>query len=765
MVQKKIIPDAYTTYEDGHLGVIPASLANVEAKIGAALGGTPGRVYTLAGPDAKKQAKTVFKGGPLLQALEEAFDAGSSRIHAVRIGQPVQAALPLKDAAGTDTLKLKGDYGASGNNHYVSVMHQFENVKTGVGIVVSGNPHKAAFYDEQMVKVREVELAQTIASVVGIGVQALPFATSGKPGFWILGVGPAPASHPMAWHYDSEEQLVPADTLDFNGKIPPGDTVTGIVSVPMGGPGTFIEITTDKHLLFFEIPQPGTAVLAYSLAYADCGIANPAVSSVVHSYDFNALWRGEEPKRTALVLDRTAKKIYALDESNDVLPELIGELDFAAWAGPDFPEGIAVDLATGDVLVAFRTAADPVDRVTRLRIDWEADPDPTAEEVETKTVMHNVYGLGEYVHEAQVATTLTVQDRNVTPWAVYQYQGTAAFDAVTQAVADAVNDDGTYLAELHVDEPLLLAPSAASPGGPPAPTQYAPFTDGADGGDLTNADYLAGLDATTSRIDTAWIHAVGAVTTALWNAILVHCAEMFEKHQAERFAILECPDFESTAEVGSAAYLEDLQAYVDGIVAMASLVADRNAVVFAGGSRFLGSDGLEYIRSVTSACGGTMARLEVQKSLINKPVRNALRLVPEFGQAHLESLIQARVNCLRFKPGRGFIIAHSLTAAAPGSDYSRVNDLRAVYYGAKAAREAAQPYVGEENDTAGEGLRRLESAMSRPLESMRDNGQIDAFDLTAVSTAQDRLLGDVYVSLGIQPRRAMEMIYTTVYLK
>jgi len=48
---------------------------------------------------------------------------------------------------------------------------------------------------------------------------------------------------------------------------------------------------------------------------------------------------------------------------------------------------------------------------------------------------------------------------------------------------------------------------------------------------------------------------------------------------------------------------------------------------------------------------------------------------------------------------------------------------------------------------------------------MRDGGQIDAFELSAVSTAQDRLLGDVYVSLGIQPRRAMEMIYTTVYLK
>jgi hypothetical protein len=55
--------------------------------------------------------------------------------------------------------------------------------------------------------------------------------------------------------------------------------------------------------------------------------------------------------------------------------------------------------------------------------------------------------------------------------------------------------------------------------------------------------------------------------------------------------------------------------------------------------------------------------------------------------------------------------------------------------------------------------------MARPLEVMRDGGQIDNFLLSAVSSPTDRLLGDVYVSLGIQPRRAMEMIYTTVYLK
>jgi len=252
----------------------------------------------------------------------------------------------------------------------------------------------------------------------------------------------------------------------------------------------------------------------------------------------------------------------------------------------------------------------------------------------------------------------------------------------------------------------------------------------------------------------------------MWNAILVHCDQMLDVHLSERFAVLECPEFSSTNEEGSTAYITDLQNYVDSIVLRMQTVGNRNGVVFAGGAKFMDSDGEKYdAGSLTSACSGVMSSLEVQQSLINKQVPNIMKLVPEFSPGHVQQLIQARVNCVRLKPGRGYIIAHSLTAASPGSDYSRANDLRAVYYGGKAAREAAQPLVGEENDEEGNGLRLLESFMSRPLDVMEDHGQIDDYEIEAVSSDNDRLLGDVYVSLGIQPLRAMEKIYTKVFLK
>jgi len=760
MVVKRIIPDAYMEYEDGHLGVVPASLANVEAKIGGALGGTPGKVYTLAGPDAKKMAKTVFKGGDLLKALEEAFDAGSTRIHAVRLGSPVQADLTLKDMVATDFLKLKGDYGTSGNDHHVNVMHALANIESGYAAAVSGTPNQVNFYDDAFDLLTEVELDAAILTVLGVAVQQFPLGADGKRGFWVLGTA---AGGPGLWHYDEAGALVGADTIDLTADIPGGDTATGIARAPLY-PGEGIYVTTDKSLLYFLLPSAGVAVLTSTITYADFAGVPADVGGAVLSYDVAKYFQGEEQTEMLLLLERTQEKIYGISMAEGEPPALVGTVDISSWIDSDTAEGIAIDMATLDVLVGIHDGVLAVDRVTRLKLDWTATV-PTVAYVDSWTTAQDLKGLGEHIATLDCTTTVKIQDRNMTPYVEYSYSATGTLETVTALVLAAIEAGGVYGVTILEEVYQLLAPSSEDGDGPPDPTWFDAFTGGGDGGALTNGDYLAGLEATVSKIDTNWIHAVGATTNALWTAILLHCDSMFEDHQAERFAILETPAFSSDNEEGTGEYLADLHDYVDNIVTMADQVGDRNAVIFAGGAQFMASDGTTYNRSITAASGGTMASLEVQKSLINKPVRNVLELVPQFSVGHLQSLIQARVNCIRFKPGRGFILVHSLTAAATGSDYSRANDLRAVYYGAKAAREAGQIYVGDENDTAGEGLRKLESAMSRPLEIMRDGGQIDDFELTAVSTVDDRLLGDVYVTLGIQPMRAMEMIYTTVYLK
>jgi len=761
MTTRRIIPDSYTDYEEGHLGVIPASLANVEAKIGPADAGQPYKVYTLSGPDAKKQAKIIFRGGPLLKALEEAFDAGSTRIHAVRIGSAGRASITLPSILGDGALRIKGDYGASGNNHWLNVAQNFQRIISGYAAIFAGSPNKVVFYDEEMTPLREISLDAQIATVTGVEPEFFTRSLTGHPGFYVVGYGPMPDAIPMIWHYNGSGQLLSSETMNLSSIIPQGDMLTGLTG--QLGLGDRILVVTDKHLLAIQVVN-GQPQLEFSRDYFQFGIQNPDISSASTWIDMYAAMHGGVSTEWTYLLDRTAKRIYNLEQPHMSPIIMRGSVDISSFAGFDIPEGIVADYETGDLFVALRSAG-PSSRVIRLSIDWAAQPSPSASLVATYAVAQNFYGLGYHIADAETTTTITIEDRNESPSVIRRYDGTGLLRTATAAVAAVINQSGVYEAELLTDPAFWLMPSSEEGGGPPDPTRYDPFTGGTDPGEPTNGDYLAGLDATIAKTDTAWIHAVGANSNALWTAVLLHCQQMFNLHQAERFAILETPAFSSAHEEGCAEYLADLQTYVDAITTMMAQVGDKNAVVFAGGAKYLDSDGNEYSRPITSACGGVMAGLEVQKSLINKPVPNILKLAPEFSPGHIETLIQNRVNCVRFKPGRGFIIAHSLTAAASGSDYSRVNDLRAVYYGAKATREAGQPYVGEENDAAGEGLRRLESAMARPLEQMRDGGQIDAFELNAASTPQDRLLGDVYVSLGIQPRRAMEMIYTTVYLK
>ena len=764
MTLRRIIPDSYTDYEDGHLGVIPASLANVEAKIGAAEGGQPFKVFTLSGPDAKAQAKTIFQGGPLLKAIEEAFDAGSTRMYALRLGNAQRASIVLKDIEQQNVMLIKGPYGSVGNNHYVNVTHRINHMVSGYCAVYQGSPPQVVEYDSDFQEVKRVNLGSEVVSVAGVEADLLPPSLFEEPvqfvnarGFYVLGYGSAPDNHPKIWYFGSDGVLVPERTLNLSGFIPQGEIVTGMVNTMQ-----WLVVTTDKRMLIFETDG---SLVETELDFAALGMATPDVSSGTVWIEFDDLFISGEVVQHFMFLDRSENRIY-----HTILEEhtfgAATSVDISSWVGGDAAEGIAVDGATGDVLVATRSAQDESSRLLRFGIDWEAAPDPTVSFLSEQSLPDaGIRGMGHHIVDADITTTVTIQDRNQSPVVTRAYEGAGTLLTSTEAVCQAISDGGVYSAELLKTPAYFLWPSLEGGDGQPDPSWYDPMTGGSDVAGISNADYLAGLEAMKAKTDVAWIHAVGATSTALWTAILLHCDEMAKNYHAERFAILETPQFSSDYDEGSAGYLTDLQDYVEGIVAMMAQVGDKNAVVFAGGAKYLDSDGNEYTHPVTASCGGVMAGLEVQKSLINKPVKNILKLVPEFSPGHIETLIQHRVNCVRFKPGRGFIIAHSLTAASLGSDYSRINDLRAVYYGSKAAREAGQPYVGEENDAAGEGLRRLESAMARPLEQMRDGGQIDIFELSAVSTAQDRLLGDVYVSLGIQPRRAMEMIYINVYLK
>ncbi len=358
-----------------------------------------------------------------------------------------------------------------------------------------------------------------------------------------------------------------------------------------------------------------------------------------------------------------------------------------------------------------------------------------------------------------------------TPATVRSYSGTGSLDTATAALAATIQAGGVYGAELLTDPPLWLMPSTNDDHEIDGDS-YAPFSGGSDGSALSNGDYITGLNATRDRKDAAWIHAVGGNTGALWTAILTHCAEMKTTYLAERFAMLETPPFTSSAERGTPQYNADLDDYVDAILAMMATVGDKNAVVLAGGALFLNPDGEEEVHSVVSAVAGTVAGLPIHKSWINKPVKNIIKsnpgedsLVPAWRPADIERLLAARVNMVHLEEGMGYVITENLTGAAAGSDYGQANELRVSYVAAKAARNAAKPFIGEENDDLGDGLAAMTKAASKPLRNLVKSKNLIDFEVSARSDADDRDLGNAYLRIGLRHVKHFKRIVQTIWMK
>jgi len=285
---------------------------------------------------------------------------------------------------------------------------------------------------------------------------------------------------------------------------------------------------------------------------------------------------------------------------------------------------------------------------------------------------------------------------------------------------------------------------------------------GTDGENLTNGDYIDAIEYSEQFPEVAWVHFVGADTPALWTAITTSCRNMVENVLGERFAILDMPRFPPLDP--SRPTPQEVQNYVDNAISLKADFADRNAAFFIGEAQFLDSNGGAYYNRVTSACSGRMAAVDLQKSLLGESPAGIVSLSPEFTRGQQVQLIQADINYLRTQAGIGKIIALSVNAPPVGETYNRIEKLRAVYSAGKQARLAAFPHLGRPNDAGGEGLKLLEEDIKRPLELMRQKGQIDSYKLEMVSTPEMRSLGEALVRLSVNSMKAFEIILTKVYL-
>jgi hypothetical protein len=160
---------------------------------------------------------------------------------------------------------------------------------------------------------------------------------------------------------------------------------------------------------------------------------------------------------------------------------------------------------------------------------------------------------------------------------------------------------------------------------------------------------------------------------------------------------------------------------------------------------------------------GFVTTLPVQSSPMNKPIGSVQSLRYELSAAQLDKLTAARYTTFRYKiNGTGVAATDAMTAAHAGSDYTRLTTARIVKAAVNQVREAADPFLGEPNDSASRNA--LSAAIGKRLGKMRENKALTAFDVRIISTPQMELLGEASVELSLRAPRELRKITTIVSL-
>ncbi|WP_459482644.1 phage tail protein [Clostridium saccharoperbutylacetonicum] len=152
----------------------------------------------------------------------------------------------------------------------------------------------------------------------------------------------------------------------------------------------------------------------------------------------------------------------------------------------------------------------------------------------------------------------------------------------------------------------------------------------------------------------------------------------------------------------------------------------------------------------------------------NKKLLGTTGIKFNFSNSQLNDIVGNRMVAFQLKyseSGRtstGVYVVDAPTAAAKNSDYTRLSTVRVIRDVADAMREVADPYIGEANTI--EKRNALSAAIAKRLDLLVQNGVIQKYSYSLVATAQQELLGEASLELGIVPPQELRKITTVIGL-
>ena len=304
--------------------------------------------------------------------------------------------------------------------------------------------------------------------------------------------------------------------------------------------------------------------------------------------------------------------------------------------------------------------------------------------------------------------------------------------------------DGNALATLAAASGLVTVTADASHGNARPATGVAAYfgtganLGGADGADVGEDEYAAGLDAISNRIVNVVLLA-GQDARAM-GSVLVDHLKATEETDFERIGVIGAPGNTVADFLGH------------------HLAEGRVVLVGPGIAQ---PDGSTLPPAYTAAAvAGLIASLPVQTSLTNKAI-NLPGIALNTNRGEQTQLIQRDVLTIVSKAG--LRVLKGITTEGGGAPYSAIPTRRIVDYAKYGVRSAANPYLGRLNNS------RVRTALKATLDAfltgMVQDEALTGYALDVSATRAQEIAGQVSVVMTIQPTFSIDFIRVVMTLQ
>lgn len=177
-----------------------------------------------------------------------------------------------------------------------------------------------------------------------------------------------------------------------------------------------------------------------------------------------------------------------------------------------------------------------------------------------------------------------------------------------------------------------------------------------------------------------------------------------------------------------------------------------------------------YVTSGVVVYAALDSTLEPGEATTNKTLGGVLGLRYHLSEHQHNQLVGARYVTFQEKFGQGpsgltrrFVVKDGVTAAQPGSDYTRLSTLNAVHATVQMVRQKADPFIGMPSGLAQRNA--LAAEIQAGLDALKERGVLEYFKFNIFASLQDKVLGNAFITLELVPAFETRKILTTVTLR